>query len=505
MQNNDCLIKDHILEQIKKVSVCCVSTYTARHIRNRMMHFAVSPDFKFYLSSISTDPKIKQITLNSQISLLIYIPGNSFPEDIEVEVNGYAKMINQKEKAVELLIDRSPVVAQLKKYNKLDMLSFIEIIPIQVKFRQVKDILQGISPTVIEFEHHYVSDNDWEKFKRKLNAWITEMRYPFLSVTILPVLLGTVIAWTKNNVFNFLHFILTLLAASFLHLGTNVINDYFDHKSGNDEVNTEFVRPFSGGSRMIQLGLLTPLEVLVGAIVFFISGIAIGIYLTYKCGIIVLLLGLIGVISGFFYTGGVFNWASKGIGELLVGVNFGVLVPLGSYYVQTKILNLEVLLASVPMAILITAILWINEIPDYNADKKVKKNTLVVRLGKEKSAQIFVYILLSSYIFLIVGVILGYLPKITLVGLVSLPFAIQSIIYVKKFYNNSFDMAAGNGFTILCFNILGLVFVNSYLWLSVKNIYILPTVLFSLFYILWHYNNIKVQTETYTKLKSLVT
>ena len=96
------------------------------------------------------------------------------------------------------------------------------------------------------------------------------------------------------------YFILTLLGAVSLHLGTNIINDYFDHKSGNDEANNEFVRPFSGGSRMIQLGLLTPLEVLTAAIIFFAVGIFIGLYLTFKCGLPVLILGLIGVISGFF-------------------------------------------------------------------------------------------------------------------------------------------------------------------------------------------------------------
>ncbi|MDD5686545.1 MAG: 1,4-dihydroxy-2-naphthoate octaprenyltransferase [Elusimicrobia bacterium] len=498
--------KEEILNEINKASICCVSTYSGIKIKNRMMHFAVSPDFNFYLSSMKTDPKTKQILLRSEVSMLIYIPGNTFPDDKEIELTGYAQMVREenKECAVQLLIKRSPVVSQLSQYNKLDMLAFIKIIPLQIKFRHVKDILQGISPTVIGFEQNQTSISDWDRFKKKINAWITETRYPFLSVTVLPVLLGTTIAFVKKSIFNPIYFVLALLGTVSLHLGTNIINDYFDHKSGNDEINNEFVRPFSGGSRMIQMGLLTPLEVLTGALMFFIVGSGIGLYLVYKCGLSVLLLGLIGVISGFFYTAPLFNWASKGIGELLVGLNFGVLVSLGSYYVQTGTFSWEVFWASLPLGILVTAILLINEFPDYTADKKVSKNTQVVRLGKEKSANIFGYIMISSYVVLVAGVIAGYLPKIILFGLISLPFAIQSVIYAKKFHSNSSDMAIGNGFTILCFNIVSVISIISYLWLSLRNLYLLPILFLASVFIVWNYKAVIRQKETFLRLKEII-
>lgn len=498
--------REEVFKEFKNTAVCCVSTYAATKIRNRMMHFAVSPDFKFYLSSIKTDPKTKQILLRSEVSLLVYIPGDTFSEDKEIEITGYARLVkdkDKKEKAVQLMLNRSPVVAQLSQSGNIDMLSFIEVIPIQIKFRAVRDILQGISPKVINFEHRQLLSSDWEKFKKKVNAWIIETRYPFLAITIIPVFFGMAIALAKRNVFNPFYFILTLVGAIFLHLGTNIINDYFDHKSGNDEINREFVRPFSGGSRMIQLGLLTSMEVLSGAIIFFIMGILIGLYLVYQCGLPLLFLGLAGVISGFFYTAPVFNWVSKGIGELLVGLNFGVLITIGSYYVQTKTFSPEVFWASLPLGILVSAILWINEIPDYNADKEVGKDTLVVRMGRKRAAKIFGYILLNSYVLLIIGIILGYLPAIMLFGLVSLPFAIQSIIYANKFYSSPFDMAVGNGFTVLCFNISGIVFILSYLWISIEKLYLLPILFLSLIYILWNYNTIKVQKETFLKLKEI--
>jgi len=497
-----------IIDELKKIPVCCLSTISATKLRSRMTHFGFSDSkegLKFYISSLKTDPKVKQIIHNSQVSLLIYSAGSSFPEDKEIEVAGYAKILPPAEQkdVVELLKERSPVVAQLEKYNKLDMLAFIEISPVQIKFRKVKDILQGIPPTVIEFEQNEVKESEWEKIKKKVSAWLAETRYPFLTVTIFPVILGTVIAYVKTEFFNLFYFILTLLGAVSLHLGTNIINDYFDHKSGNDEANNEFVRPFSGGSRMIQLGLLTPLEVLTAAIIFFAVGIFIGLYLTFKCGLPVLILGLIGVISGFFYTAPILNWASCGFGELLVGLNFGILITLGSFYVQTKSFSLDVLLASIPLGILVSAILWINEFPDYNADKKVGKKTLVVRLGKKKASDILTFILLLPYLIIIFGVISEYLPKTFLFSFISLPFVIQAIYYLRKFYNNPFEMAAGNDFVILTFNIVAASAISAYLFLILRAIFWLPVVFLIFLYILWHNRIIIRQRETFLELKEL--
>ena len=95
------------------------------------------------------------------------------------------------------------------------------------------------------------------------------------------------------------------------------MNDYLDHKNGNDEINREFLRPFSGGSRMIQMGLLSPLEVLGEALFFFLIASIIGIYLTWVAGPYVLVLGLVGMISGIFYTGKRFSWLNTGLNVLL--------------------------------------------------------------------------------------------------------------------------------------------------------------------------------------------
>ena len=136
----------------------------------------------------------------------------------------------------------------------------------------------------------------------KVKSYIMELRAPFFGASIVPIILGSVIAWSRFGDFNWFYFFLTLIAGVLFNAGTNVANDYFDHRSGNDAVNTEFVRPFTGGSRLIQEKLLAPREVLIFSLMLFALGSLIGVYLLFQVGIGILLLGIIGFLSGFFYS-----------------------------------------------------------------------------------------------------------------------------------------------------------------------------------------------------------
>ncbi|MCK4442941.1 MAG: prenyltransferase [Thermoplasmata archaeon] len=208
----------------------------------------------------------------------------------------------------------------------------------------------------------------------RIKVWLKEVRAPFLMATTVPILLGTAVAYAENpEIINLWFFVLTLIAAICLHIGANVVNDYFDYKSGTDNINVEYVRPFTGGSRMIQEGLMTPREVFIEAMVFFFFGGMIGLYLTFQDRPWIIVLGIIGAFSGYFYTAPPINLAKRGIGELFIALNFGVLMTLGAYYVQTGYFAWEPALAAVPIAILIATLLYINELPDYKADKEAGK------------------------------------------------------------------------------------------------------------------------------------
>jgi len=289
-----------------------------------------------------------------------------------------------------------------------------------------------------------------------------ELRAPFLTATLVSIVLGTAVAWTRNGVFNFLHFVLALVGGTFLHLGANISNDYYDHRSGNDEVNKEFVRPFSGGSRTIQQGLLTPKEVLSGSLLFYALAVSIGIYIAWAVGPIILGFGLIGMLSGFFYTGRPFTWVNRGIGEALVGLNFGALMTLGAYYVQTKQLSIEPLLASIPVSLLIAGVLYINEFPDYMADKAVGKNTLVVRLGRQGAAYGYALIMLGTYASILLNAVAGITPVYTLFALISIPLAFEATRHTLRFHSESFKLVPANALTIVVHLLTGFLISLGY-------------------------------------------
>lgn len=290
-----------------------------------------------------------------------------------------------------------------------------------------------------------------------------EIRAPFLSASILPILLGTAIAYAKFGVFYWDFFLLALLGGVCLHVGANVANDYFDHKSGTDDINVEYVRPFTGGSRMIQKGLMTPREVFAEAMVFYAIAGLIGVYLALTRGMIVLVLGVIGMFSGFFYTAPPIDLAKRGIGELFIGLNFGILMTQGAYFVQVQHLAWEPALAAVPLAILIATLLYINEFPDYKADKEAGKRHLVVRLGRKYASVGHAILLGSTHISIIVFVAFGWISPLTLIVLLTLPLTITSIRYSRDFHSDSFKIVPANASTIQIHLVTGILLTLAYL------------------------------------------
>ncbi|MBC8183165.1 1,4-dihydroxy-2-naphthoate octaprenyltransferase [candidate division KSB1 bacterium] len=296
----------------------------------------------------------------------------------------------------------------------------------------------------------------------KVKLYLMELRAPFFTATIVPILLGTAIAYNLNSAFNWSYFLLTLLGGLLLHGGSNVINDYFDHKSNNDELNKEFVRPFTGGSRMIQEKLLTPKEVLVEAIVCLVLGSAIGIYLTIKIGWVILAIGIFGVFSAVFYVDPKVKLVSRGIGELFIGLNFGIAMTLGAYYVQTGLFSWIPIIASIPVAILIAALLYINEFQDAKADEAVGKNHLVIRLGKKRAVTGYVLLMIATYLAVVIGVVTDSLPPITLIALLTMPIAFKAIKVAQENYEDSAKLVPANVSTILNHLLTGLLLIVSF-------------------------------------------
>jgi len=449
--------RDEVLKHLKNGTVGAVATFAQAQIRSRMMHYAIDDSFSLYLATLKNDPKTFQLTNNPTISFLVHIP-DSDPKEIEISGKATFLTDGNKESALIQLAKKSPVVEYLLKNGQSEILDVIKVTPYWIKYRVFSEIVRGEPPFFLELER--METSDWCRFKNKLRAWWICLRIPFLTASVIPILIG-VSASLSEGIFNPLRFFLTLLAGIFIHLGVNITNDYFDSRSGGtDWINREFIRPFSGGSRVIQLGLLTPLEVFLGACLFYLLALVLGLWLTYLSGPWVLILGLIGFISGFFYVAPPFKWVHQGIGELLVGLNFGVLMVLGAYYVQTSRFSLNVLLASVPISILVAAILFINQFPDYEADKKAGKFHLVIRWGKRKSAYGYAVMIISSLIlqlsYFLTYRASGYYIFSLIPLLFTTPISVAAIYYALRHYNTPVLMVPANALTIILHLTFGL-------------------------------------------------
>ena len=304
-------------------------------------------------------------------------------------------------------------------------------------------------------------------FTTKIFCWMVIMRLPFLSATIVPILLGTAVASRYTNI-DWFYFALTMLGGSLLHIGTNTSNDYFDHTSGTDEANYNYMVPFSGGSRSIQMGLISSKGMLyLSIITFLLSGLA-GIPLIMKAGINILYLGFIGFISGFFYTAPPFRFSSrKGIGELLIGLNFGPLMVVGSFLVQTngEITHaFEAVLAGIPIGFLVAAIVYVNQFPDHDGDKATGKNNLVVVFGPERARIGYVLLVAGAFISIIVMALNGTFPMLSLMALITSVFSIYTIKTLYKHYDNRLLQPANAG-TIALHFITGVFFCVG-IWLG---------------------------------------
>jgi 1,4-dihydroxy-2-naphthoate octaprenyltransferase len=416
-----------------------------------MMHFGLGDGFDIYLASMKGDPKTVQLSSNRNVTLLFRRQTPDERDSAEVEINGVAEPVkeeNERQRAFTLEASKSSIVNGLIQSGNTRLLDCIRVRPIQVKFRVFREIVQGVPPTVIDFPENAGAESEWRMLARRAKLWAMEVRAPFLTASVIPVILGAMIA--------------ALLGGVFIHMGTNVFNDYFDHRSMDDELNREYVRPFSGGSRMIQLGLMSPLEVLAEAVVLFALAAGIGIILAWLRGWPILVFGIVGLVSGYFYTAPPLNLAARGIGELVVGVNFGVLMTLGSYYVQTMTLSWTALVASIPPALLIAAVLYVNEFPDYKADKAVGKRHLVVRLGREKATWGVPALFVATYVTVVIGALVGLLPLYTLIVLLALPFAVKASMYCLRYHSRPFDMVPANASTIMAHMFTGILLVMGF-------------------------------------------
>ena len=257
----------------------------------------------------------------------------------------------------------------------------------------------------------------------RLKVWFLETRPQFLLLSVVLAFLGASIAW-YDGYFHPGYALLAFLGLLLCHISANVINDYFDYRSGIDlEVKRT---PFSGGSGILPAALLKPNQVLWLALVSFLLAVPIGGYfvLTLDRGWQLLPLITVAALLLFLYTPVL---TRLGFPEWAPGLGFGTLPVLGAYFVQTTTYTIPAVIASIPSGILVHNLLFLNEFPDVEADRKAGRKTLPITMGKAKAGIVYSILTLIVYLWIIGGVVARQMPAFSLIALLTLPFAIKAI------------------------------------------------------------------------------
>ncbi len=255
-----------------------------------------------------------------------------------------------------------------------------------------------------------------------LKTWFLETRPQFLLLTPVCVFAGIAASLYANHDFRPLYFALAFLGALFAHISVNVLNDYFDYRSGIDLKATR--TPFSGGSGILPASLLTPRQVFTLGMGSLCAVIAIGIYFLYVYGWAMLPIGLLGVLLISLYT----PYIAKlpGTGELAAGLGFGLMV-LGSYFTQAGDYSAVAIVVTGVASLLVANLLLINELPDVEADRSAGRRHLPIILGPRKAAWAYCLVLASAYALILAGALAGILPLLALLGLGTLPLGLKAM------------------------------------------------------------------------------
>lgn len=296
-------------------------------------------------------------------------------------------------------------------------------------------------------------------------GWLTlrATRLPFLTATIVPVLLGIAIA-AAHGFFELWPAVLTVVGASLVQLGVNTANDVFDTAQGADDANVTPTQ-FSGGSRVIQYGLLSLKQMATIAAALYAGAALVGLILLATRGSSALLaIGVLGIVLSVGYTAPPLKLAYRGLGEVVVAIGFGPLMLLGAYVVQSGgALAWEPFVASIPVALLVALILYVNEIPDRRGDAHAGKRTLPVRWSPESVIRGYDAAVLAAYGAVVVGVLAGILPLTTLLVLVTIPLARRIHDGLRPNYDNPYGLMAIMGANIRLHLAVGLLLLAAYM------------------------------------------
>ena len=257
--------------------------------------------------------------------------------------------------------------------------------------------------------------------KSKLKEFFLCTRPHSYPASIAPVLFGATYALGYEIKFSILKFILFLLACLLIQAATNLFNEYYDYKHGLDKIDSE------GISGSIVKGNLSPREVMVGALVLYALAFILGLILTFMTSLYVLLVGLVCMLAGYFYTGGKYPIAYSPFGEVVSGFFMGTIIISLSFYFQTGYVNSDIIVVSLPLFIMIGAILLANNIRDLDNDKESGRRTYAILVGRNYAIKTMAISFIVVYLLNVLFIVTKYASWWNLLMFVTIPLAIKII------------------------------------------------------------------------------
>jgi len=271
-----------------------------------------------------------------------------------------------------------------------------------------------------------------------------------LPAAVAPVLVGTAAAQLVSDDIRWGAFIGALLGSILIQIGTNLANDYSDAQRGADSADR------LGPVRVTSSGLIAPRRVLHATWIAFAAALAVGIYLATVAGWEILVVGAVSIAAGVLYTGGPRPYGYAGLGEAFVFVFFGLVAVNGSYYVQLEELDPLPFLLSIPVGLLSTAILVVNNVRDLDTDARAGKRTLAVRLGRTRTRMLYVALVGGSFALLPLALLIGDGPAEGLLALAAAPLALAPARAVRARTDGPAlnGALAGTGMLLAVFSVL---------------------------------------------------
>lgn len=251
-----------------------------------------------------------------------------------------------------------------------------------------------------------------------LQRYLLATRPPFLTITLVGCVLGVATAYADGQPLALSTALVTILLALMAHAAVNVHNDYCDHLNGTDANNHSRVFPFTGGSRFIQNGVMTAQAMRRYALALYAATVLGGLALVWAVGWGLVLIGFVGVLTGWAYSADPLRLNSRGLGEVCVALTFW-LVVVGADYVQRGAWSTTPMWAGIGYALLTTNILYLNQFPDRDADIAAGKLHWVARLPVQQARWGYVWILMLALLSLVLPAMLGVLPRGAALGVVA--------------------------------------------------------------------------------------